>query len=171
MFKGPNNLFARLWLEKNGSGLIRDVLNGFQIIPMHKQLQPRHLQHPTLRERQRFLDPKMHLTGGIAYAQIAPTFASTYYSTIPHDSLTNCPSQRLRAARLESPPDTPPRNPSRISRACTASATRPLGAVLRARKESLAIVLAEAYLEKFGCDTLPEMLERLEEYKKFIAMY
>jgi chorismate synthase len=35
----------------------------------------------------------------------------------------------------------------------------------------IAIVLAEAYLEKFGCDTLPEMLERLEEYKKFIATY
>jgi chorismate synthase len=35
----------------------------------------------------------------------------------------------------------------------------------------IAIVLCEAYLEKFGCDTLPEMLERLEEYKKFIATY
>ncbi len=35
----------------------------------------------------------------------------------------------------------------------------------------IAIVLAEAYLEKFGRDTLPEMLERLEEYKKFIATY
>ncbi len=35
----------------------------------------------------------------------------------------------------------------------------------------IAIVLAEAYLEKFGCDTLPEMLERLEAYKKFIATY
>ena len=35
----------------------------------------------------------------------------------------------------------------------------------------IAIVLVEAYLEKFGCDTLPEMLERLEEYKKYIVQY
>jgi chorismate synthase len=35
----------------------------------------------------------------------------------------------------------------------------------------IAIVLAEAYLEKFGCDTLPEMVERLEEYRAYLATY
>ena len=34
-----------------------------------------------------------------------------------------------------------------------------------------AIVLAEAYLEKFGCDTLPELLERLEEYQRYVETY
>jgi chorismate synthase len=34
-----------------------------------------------------------------------------------------------------------------------------------------ATVLAEAYLEKFGCDTLPEILERLEVYRAFVKTY
>jgi chorismate synthase len=34
-----------------------------------------------------------------------------------------------------------------------------------------ATVLAEAYLEKFGCDTLPEILERLEVYREFVKSY
>jgi hypothetical protein len=29
--------------------------------------------------------------------------------------------------------------------------------------------LAEAYLEKFGCDVLPEMLERLEEMQNSLS--
>ena len=35
----------------------------------------------------------------------------------------------------------------------------------------IATVLAEAYLEKFGCDTLPEILERLEVYRDFVKSY
>jgi hypothetical protein len=35
----------------------------------------------------------------------------------------------------------------------------------------IGLVLAESYLEKFGCDTLLEILEQLEEYKKFSATY
>ena len=35
----------------------------------------------------------------------------------------------------------------------------------------IAIVLAEAYLEKFGSDTLPEMIQRLEEYRAYLATY
>lgn len=35
----------------------------------------------------------------------------------------------------------------------------------------IATVLCEAYLEKFGCDTLPEILERLEDYREFIRLY
>jgi chorismate synthase len=32
-------------------------------------------------------------------------------------------------------------------------------------------VLAEAYLEKFGADTLPEIQERLEEYRRYVTSY
>jgi chorismate synthase len=35
----------------------------------------------------------------------------------------------------------------------------------------IAIVLCEAYLEKFGSDTLPEMIQRLEEYRAYLATY
>jgi chorismate synthase len=35
----------------------------------------------------------------------------------------------------------------------------------------IAQVLADAYLEKFGCDTMPEIVERLEVYKQFIEQY
>lgn len=35
----------------------------------------------------------------------------------------------------------------------------------------IATVLCEAYLEKFGCDTLPEILERLEGYRDFVKSY
>ncbi len=35
----------------------------------------------------------------------------------------------------------------------------------------IATVLTEAYLEKFGCDTLPEILERLEVYREFVKSY
>jgi chorismate synthase len=35
----------------------------------------------------------------------------------------------------------------------------------------IATVLCETYLEKFGCDTLPEILERLEVYREFVKSY
>ncbi len=35
----------------------------------------------------------------------------------------------------------------------------------------IAFVLADAYLEKFGCDTLPEMQERINAYKSYLETY
>jgi chorismate synthase len=35
----------------------------------------------------------------------------------------------------------------------------------------IATVLTEAYLEKFGADTLPEIQERILEYQRFVEQY
>jgi chorismate synthase len=35
----------------------------------------------------------------------------------------------------------------------------------------IAFVLADAHLEKFGCDTLPEMQERIQAYKSYLETY
>jgi chorismate synthase len=35
----------------------------------------------------------------------------------------------------------------------------------------IAFVLADAYLEKFGCDTLPEIQDRVSEYRRFLETY